>query len=170
VRGTFFFRSSTAGIVAVALGALLVAGCGGDSDSTKTLSFVAPAKGTNLNKIDLGRRGPSQGDLVVFDSPLVKSGGQKPVGHVFGTQTAITVKGSSEVVQAMITFDLGGGNKITVGGVGQFGKGGAGLVPSTPFVRPILGGTGSYAGATGSLTSIHRPNGDYEQTFSIKTD
>ena len=157
---------SRATLIVAALAALVVAGCGGGSD-TKTFTVVSTAKGVTLKRIDLGAHGAGPGDLTVFDGPLVSSDGKKPAGHVYGTQTSISAQKGSEVVQAFITYDFGSGNRITIGGVGQYPTGGKGLVPGKTFVRPILGGTGTYEGADGTLTSVHRSNGDYEQTFRV---
>jgi hypothetical protein len=155
-------------IALLGLLAALLAGCGGSDNSSKSLSIVAPAKGVTLKRIDLGTPGTGPGDQIVFDGPLVSADGKKPVGHVYGTQTAISESKGSEVVQAFITYDLGGGNSITVGGVGQYPAGGKGLVANKTFVRPILGGTGTYEAADGTLTSVHQSDGSYRQTFKVE--
>jgi hypothetical protein len=148
------------------LGTLALGGCGGGSDG-KTFTVISTAGGVTLKRIDLGSPGPSAGDLIVFDGPLVSTDGRKPAGHVYGTQTSVKATEATEVVQAFITYDFGDGNRITIGGTGTYRTGATGLQPGKTFVRPILGGTGTYAGADGTLTSVHMSNGDYEQTFRI---
>ena len=158
--------SSSLVLVSIGLVALVLGGCGGGSDG-KTFTVISTAGGVTLKRIDLGSPGPSAGDLIVFDGPIVTTDGRKPAGHVYGTQTSVKATEATEVVQAFITYDFGDGNRITIGGTGQYTTGAKGLQPGKTFVRPILGGTGTYAGADGTLTSVHEANGDYRQTFSI---
>ena len=139
-------------------------GCGSDGE---TLSVVAPAKGLHQSTVDLGPEGKSGGDVYVFDGPLVDSEG-KSIGSVYGTQTSISLDSDSETVQAMITYDFGGGDRITVGGISEYPRAETGLVENQEFERPILGGTGRYGGADGTLTSVRRPDGSYEHTFEIE--
>ena len=148
-------------VAALAVGA----GCGGDGE---TLSVVAPAKGLHQNTVDLGPEGKSGGDVYVFDGPLLDAEEQETVGSVYGTQTSIAVDGGAETVQAMITYDFGDGDRITIGGIGQYPRADMGLVEGQEFERPILGGTGSYAGADGTVTSVRRSDGGYEHTFEIE--
>jgi len=151
----------------VSLAALLVlnAGCGGDS--SESLSVVATAKGLHQTTVDLGPPGKSGGDVYVFDGPLLDSEEKESVGSVYGTQTSIALDRDSETVQAMITYDFGDGDRLTIGGIGEYPRGDLGLVEDRSFERPILGGTGRYAGARGTVTSVRRPDGSYEHTFEI---
>jgi hypothetical protein len=152
----------------VVIGAVIAvsAGCGGGGG--ETLSIVAPAKGLHQSTVDLGPAGKSGGDVYVFDGPLVDSEEKETIGNVYGTQTSISLDSNSETVQAMITYDLGHGDRITVGGISQYPRGDVGLVENQEFERPILGGTGRYAGANGTVTSVRRSDGSYEHTFEIE--
>jgi hypothetical protein len=152
----------------VVIGAVIAvsAGCGGGGG--ETLSIVAPAKGLHQSTVDLGPAGKSGGDVYVFDGPLVDSEEKETIGNVYGTQTSISLDSNSETVQAMITYDLGHGDRITVGGIGKYPRGDVGLVENQEFERPILGGTGRYAGANGTVTSVRRSDGSYEHTFEIE--
>jgi hypothetical protein len=51
--------------------------------------------------------------------------------------------------------------------VSEFPLDGAGLVNEQEFTRPVIGGTGQYAGASGTLTTVRSADGDYSQTFRI---
>jgi hypothetical protein len=147
---------------------LLNAGCGG-SGGGETLSIVAPAKGLHQSTVDLGPKGTSGGDLYVFDGPLIDSDEGETVGHVYGTQTSIAQDSESETVQAMITYDLKGGDRITVGGISEYPRGtDKNLIENQKFERPILGGTGRYAGARGVVTTVRRADGSYAHTFEIE--
>lgn len=145
--------------------AAVAAGCGSDSES---LSVVATAKGLHQSTVDLGPRGKSGGDVYVFDGPLLDSDETETIGSVYGTQTSIAEDSDTETVQAMITYDFRDGNRLTIGGIGKYPRGDLGLVEGQAFERPILGGTGDYAGARGTVTTVRRSDGSYEHTFEIE--
>lgn len=161
-------RARRAPLAFVVIGAMIVVGAGCGGGGGETLSVVAPAKGLHQSTVDLGPQGKSGGDVYVFDGPLLDSKEEKSVGSVYGTQTSIALDSDSETVQAMITYDFGHGDRITVGGISEYPRGDTGLVENKEFERPILGGTGRYGGARGTVTSVRRSDGSYEQTFEIE--
>lgn len=145
---------------------VVIAGCGGGGGG-ETLSIVAPATGLHQATVDVGPKGTSGGDVYVFDGPLDSDEGET-IGHVYGTQTSIALDSDSETVQAMITFDLGDGDRITVGGIGEYPRGDKDLIENQQFERPVLGGTGRYEDARGVDTTVRRPDGSYEHIFEIE--
>jgi hypothetical protein len=165
-----FVRSwrSTLAFAVIAAVAVVGAGCGDGDGDGETLSVVAPAKGQHLETVDVGREGKSGGDIYVFDGPLLDADEEETIGSVHGTQTSISLDADSETVQAMITYDFRDGDRITVGGIGEYPLGERGLVENQEFERPILGGTGRYAGADGTVTSVRRADGSYEHTFELE--
>lgn len=160
-----WWRISLAFVV-IGAAVVVIAGCGGGGGG-ETLSIVAPAKGLHQATVDVGPKGTSGGDVYVFDGPLLDSDEGETIGHVYGTQTSVALDSNSETVQAMITFDLGHGDRITVGGIGEYPRGDKNLIENQQFERPILGGTGRYEDARGVDTTVRRPDGSYEHTFKI---
>jgi len=141
-----------------------LAGCGGSGGKTvKVTAQTVPIK-----VVDLGAKGVTPGDMYVFDSDVVDADGGKKVGHVYGMQTAITVKKDREIVQANITYRFDDGSSLTIGGLGEYPLGDIGLFKNKPFERPIVGGTGTYAGATGTDTTVRLADGRYQHTFHIQ--
>jgi hypothetical protein len=124
----------------------------------------------DLKTVDLPPRGKSPGDFYTFSGVLLDRTERRTVGFVHGTQTSIRLEGDREIVQGMLTYHLGHGNEMVVGGLSEYPtRGAAGLVVGRRYVRPILGGTGAYAGARGTLTSVRKSNGRYEQEFRFRT-
>lgn len=80
-------------------------------------------------------------------------------------QTEIKLEHGVETVQGTLT--LGTGNEIVVGGLAEYPRGGTGLVKRKTFVRPVLGGTGKYAGAKGTVASKQLSGGCYDQVFRL---
>jgi hypothetical protein len=166
-RDSVGWRVPLALVVLVGAALLVNVGCGGGGGG-ESLSVVAPAKGLHQATVDVGPKGTSGGDVYVFDGPLLDSDEEERVGSVYGTQTSIAQDSDSETVQAMITYDLESGDRITVGGIGEYPRGDKNLVENQKFERPILGGTGRYAGARGVVTTVRRPDGSYAHTFEIE--
>lgn len=146
---------------------LLAAGCGEEDDDPETLSLVSDPEQEVFEVVDLGSKGRSVGDIYVFDGPMLDPDTQEIAGHVYGTQTALSTESDVGVVQAMITYEIGDGSQILVGGTAEYPADAGGLVEGEQYVRPILGGTGDYAGAGGTMTTVRQSDGSYEQTFEF---
>jgi len=157
-------RTTLSRVVLLACSASLLAGCG---SGARTLRVVSTPP--DLKTVDLPPRGKSPGDLYTFSSVLLDRTRRRPIGVLRGTQTSIRLEGGRELVQGILTFRLGRGNDILVGGLSEFPTSGTGLIVGRPYVRSILGGTGAYADARGTLTSTRRSDGSYEQLFRLRT-
>jgi hypothetical protein len=143
--------------------ALALAGCGGGGGTTlEVVSESAP-----VETVDLGPNGKSSGDTYVFDGRLLDADEGHRIGHVYGMQTSIAVEPDREVVQATITYAFDEGGSITIGGIAEYPLGDTGLIRNNAYERPIIGGTGKYAGASGTVTTVRRPDGRYQQTFHL---
>lgn len=129
-------------LTSLAAALLLVAGCGDDDDAPETLNLVSDPEEGVFEVVDLQRQGRTVGDFFVFDGPMLDPDSEEVVGHAYGTQTSLSLGGDAEIVQAMITYELGEGDQILVGGTAEYPSDGDGLVAGEEYVRPILGGTG----------------------------
>ena len=154
-------------IATLAAALLVVTGCGEDDDDPGTLELVSDPDEEVFEVVDGGGRGKTVGDSFVFDVPMLDPDSGEVRGHAYGTQTSLSLGDGEEVVQAMITYELGDGDQILVGGTAEYPSGRGGLVTGEEHVRPILGGTGDYAGAGGTLTTVRQTDGSYDQTFEF---
>jgi hypothetical protein len=150
-------------ILVVAL-AGVVAGFASGS-SVQTVHVITGTQ--HLETLDFPPRGQSPGDLYVFDAPVRAANGRTVIGRVRGTQTAVKLEHGLVTVQGMLTYELGSGNEIVIGGLGAYPLRGTGLVRGKAFVRAVLGGTGKYAGARGTVTSKQVSPGRYDQVFRL---
>ncbi|HEY8578248.1 MAG TPA: hypothetical protein VIL72_00065, partial [Beijerinckiaceae bacterium] len=117
--------------------------------------------------VDVGKEGVSAGDLTVFAWPLASKDGN-PAGVALGAQTSIRAEQGGLTVNGLLTYQLRRGD-LVVGGLSSFPLGGTtGLRKGRFFERPILGGTGAYAGARGELRSVRRADGTYDQVFMLR--
>ena len=150
---------------------LFAAGCGddddSDSDTPDTLELVSDPDDEAFDVVDLGDKGRTAGDVYVFDGAMLDPDSGDVAGHVYGTQTSIAVEDGNEIVQANLTYEVGEGSQIVVAGTAEYPEKGGGLVVGEHYVRAILGGTGDYAGVTGTMTTVRDEDGSYEQTFDF---
>jgi hypothetical protein len=108
----------------------------------------------NPPKVQSPRSPPGFGDALAFNARLTTSG-KRTVGHLYGSGAFATNRG-----QAVITgiYALRGGNLDL-------------LITVKPgyhrAVGAIVGGTGRYAGARGTVTSLALANGDFKDTITI---
>jgi hypothetical protein len=117
--------------------------------------------------LDLGAKGKTPGDVYLVSGNVFTPDGRRLIGRVRGTQTDIKLEKGTETVQAMLTYQFGAGNEIIIGGLGAYPLKSTGLVRGKPFVRAVLGGTGKYAGAKGTVTTTQLSNGDYDHVFKL---
>jgi len=125
-------KAALIGLVAVLAAAVVAVAAQGRS--TSTMTFIT--KQQSFAQIDVGKKGFSIGDSFVFAEQLVANG--KTAGHdrIVCTHVANTRKDAESCI----------GTVVLAGGTIQL----AGLASEGPFTVAVLGGTGKYAGASGS--------------------
>ena len=136
-------------ITAIFLG---VAAC--SQESPQTLITIADARTDPARVIDMGEPGDSRGDMLVFDQPLLDEA-MEIIGNNSGTCVRTRVEHSFQC-QWTLTFDNG---SIQVAGR-EFDQG--------TSVVSITGGTGSYAGISGEMTSVNNNDGTFTQTLRYR--
>ena len=126
-----------------------VAAC--SQESPQTLITLADARTDPARVIDTGEPGDSAGDILVFDQPLLDED-MEIIGNNSGTCIRTRV-GHSLQCQWTLTFENG---SIQVAGR-EFDQG--------TSVISITGGSGSYAGITGEMTSVNNNDGTFTQSL-----
>jgi hypothetical protein len=130
-------------------------------NNVQTLTLVTLADGTRglKNAVDIGPAGPSQGDLFVFDQPLMDQG-RKDIGSNSG-YCVTTLPGVHSQCQWTLLF-FGPGKTV----IGTIVVGGQELEAGKSTVA-VIGSTGKYAGFTGEMTSEPNPDGTFTQTLHL---
>jgi hypothetical protein len=136
-------------LTAIILGA---AAC--SRETPQTLVTVADARVDTARLIDVGDAGDSQGDILVFDQPLLNEDMQE-IGNNSGTCIRTRVAHSFQC-QWTLTFENG---SIQVAGR-EFDEGISAI--------SIVGGTGSYAGIRGEMQSVNNNDGTFTQTLRYR--
>ena len=158
--------------VLVALAALAVCAAfalSGFSVKGRTVTVTHAA--ISATYTDLGAPGASVGDLRLFEIPTSIRGG-KGTGRMDASMTTTGVnvpeQGSEiRITQLVFTFAREQ-DQIVVTGTGVYPAAGAVLAEDTTTVRPIVGGSGAYAGASGWCESTHLADGTWRHVFHLE--
>lgn len=99
----------------------------------------------NVNMVDIGNDGPTPGDMIVWGpDPLYDSDNIEDTGSVtYGSCVMVNTGGDC---MAQETFVFADGSTLEVQGL-EFGA-------TLPSVKTIVGGSGVFLGASGTLTDI----------------
>lgn len=103
----------------------------------------------NVNTVDYGNDGLTPGDLIVWGpDPLYNADDMQDTGSVtYGSCVMVNTDGDC---MAQETFIFTDGSTIEVQGL-EFGA-------TKPSIKTIIGGSGDFLGATGTLTDIPDEN------------
>jgi hypothetical protein len=111
-------------------------------------------------QIDVGKPGPSLGDMNVITEDVYRKG--KRVGTSDIACTVVRIQRPKLAAQCHNTTTLPGG-QITAQGIVTSDQ-----IEQAPFVQAITGGTGAYEGAEGELTVDEAGDGPATLTFELK--
>jgi hypothetical protein len=162
---------SVIALVFLFLTGLAVSSSGSTSTKNEFSQIIKVTHGkvdsTNSQRIDLGNPGPSMGDVLAFYLPLTSS----TAGYLTGT---LTVTGSNqpsegmEVRVAALTFVIGTqSDQIVLGGSALYNIISPTLAIGQKTIRPVMGGSGKFAGARGWAESVQNTDGTWMHTFHI---
>jgi hypothetical protein len=158
--------ASVTAALGIALGAGVLAASGtlghdaAAAAGPRTLTYTATVVPAEAGGIDTGPKGLSVGDTIVNVAALTRAG--KPAGRVHIVETVLD-KAHQGTSQAFTIFVAGGTVEAFGGGVNL-------PIPGAPQPpqdqRAVIGGTGAYAGASGTLTVV--PVGDTTTRFVLR--
>ena len=117
--------------------------------STAPVELKLVDQSRNVNTVDFDNDGLTPGDLIVWGpDPLYNADDMQDIGSVtYGSCVMVNTKGDC---MAQETFIFADGSTFEVQGL-EFGD-------TTPSVKTIVGGSGIFLGATGTLTDIPDEN------------
>jgi allene oxide cyclase len=134
--------------------------------ASAALALSAPARAadhiaviehpTDEKTIDIGAKGDSMGDLLVFANPLFDAANKTKVGTDQGSCVR-TIPGKSW--ECLWTNTLKDGNIMVEGPFSD---------AATDDVFAVIGGTGKYAGARGTLKLHIRDEKNYDFVFDLQ--
>ena len=126
-------------------------------EGTKATVIVLTERGGEISDIDLGEPGPSVGDMQIWGpTALYDEAGADSGATTQGTCIALNAEHACMVDETIVFAD---GSTLQLQGVER---------PDAPSTRVIVGGSGQYLGATGSM--MVEPNADgseWQKTIEI---
>src|SRR5690349_19341728 len=133
-----FVLGTAVALAALTIGVALPAS-GSSRHPDRSHTFRVTATVTEVSQIDLGAKGSSLGDEIVFSGKLLRRGTE--VGHQGATCTTVSMQ--RQEAQCDATYSLPGG-QITAQAVFVLGS-------PAPYSVAVTGGTGRYRSAEGTL-------------------
>lgn len=123
----------------------------------------------DLNAVDLAIDGASHGDMLAFEAPITHDDGT--AGTLRGILITVDLPGPGGEVDedriGQLQFDLGGGNSLVVAGGSVYPAASAEMAAGNAQVRAVIGGTGTFIGARGQVTTVRDADGSYDHKFEL---
>lgn len=132
---------------------------------------VTHGKTPDPTYIDLGPEGDSAGDQRIWEFA-----GQTEAGEPVTMDWLMITTGQPEtasglenrLTSAVFSFGSQTSDRILVQGIGLYPKQGSTVKVDATLERAIIGGTGKYAGATGTVITTHLEDGTWRHVLNIK--
>ena len=115
--------------------------------------------------------GSGIGTVRYFTMPTAVNGVAADGQYMTGTLTTLDtgVPGGQEIRSSNLVFVFGSSeNQLVVGGIAIYPAAGATLAVGARVVRPVLGGSGKYAGAVGQAISTNLGANGWTHVFKIR--
>ncbi len=139
-------------------------------------STAAPESSPRTIRVTHGQAGPTAtvgtglGAVRTFFVPFAVNGKAADDQYLTGTLTTVVVglPDAQEIRQTNFVFVLGSqADQLVVGGVSRYATTSGTLDPGTRIVRPVLGGSGAYAGARGQVVSTNLGPSGWAHVFRL---
>lgn len=114
--------------------------------------------------------GAGPGTVRTFFIPIDVDGVSADGQYLSGTLTTLSegVNGDEELRSANLVFVFGDeANQLVVGGISLYPPAGSTIAVGAETVRPVVGGSGIYAGATGEVISTNLGDEGWSHVFHI---
>jgi hypothetical protein len=157
-------------VLAVGVFALWAQAGSAQAPGPTTLSFYESANGGSFRIIDNAPRSPvknpgskkyrfSVGDQVIFSQAIFDHKGGTKLGTIYGDATVAKGKTfASAAVLGRVVYVLNNGDQITAQGIFSF---------AADARVPVIGGTGAYNGARGTVVSHNNPDDSTQDTLTL---
>lgn len=155
------FRTTRAAVAAAMLALPVQAG--------ETNVFMVRQEAPVLAHADLATEGASHGDMLAFQAKFTTEAGT--AGVLNGLLITVDIAdGELDVLEdriGQLAFDFGNGDSILAGGQSVYPGTDHEMSADAPQLRAITGGTGTYMGARGQITTTRNTDGSYEHMFEL---
>ena len=115
--------------------------------------------------------GTGIGTVRYFTAPIAVNGVAANGQYMTGTLTTLDtgIPGGDEIRASDLNFVFGNSNdQLVVAGVAIYPAGGATLADGARVIRPVIGGSGKYAGAVGQAISTNLGATGWTHVFKVR--
>ncbi len=132
-----------------------------------TVSFAHGPISATVDPVTPGRSSP--GDLRLYYIDLTKPGKKKVIGFMTGSllTTAVDKPAAGKEYRAADLIFTVGDSQIVLGGTAVYDQSAPTVAKRATVVRPVLGGTGDFAGARGWAKSTRFKDNTWRHTFHV---
>lgn len=118
--------------------------------------------------LDLGEVGESVGDQRIFSFEGLSSDGMTVAMQWVLTTTHVGEDGvDTRMTDAVFVFSGEKAGSVLVGGVGTYPTEGSTVNVDSTLERAVIGGTGWFSGASGTLVSTHLPDDTWTHELNL---
>lgn len=144
------------------------------------VASAAPAEGaTDVQRVTVYHQavdpisiaGSGIGTVRTFFAPIAVDGTAQDGQYFTGTLTTLAtgLPGDQEVRASNLIFVIGDeANQLVIGGISLYPAAGATIATGTRTTRPIIGGSGDYAGAAGEVITTNLGADGWTHVFLIR--
>lgn len=114
--------------------------------------------------------GTGLGTVRTFYVPVRVDGKSRPGSYLTGTLTTIAtgLENNRELRAANLVIAVGSDdNQLVIGGLSVYPADGSTIAPGQRATRPVIGGSGIYDGARGSVTSTNLGERGWRHVFRV---
>ena len=155
-------RLALAGALALALAACTSAG---PRERMVTVTHGA----VTATLVDAAPTGTSPGDQRYFSIVTGGDGGAGRLEAILSTTGIDVPQKGTEIRTGELIFAFGSGeDQVTVLGASVYPSAGSTIAEGTTTIRPVVGGSGIYAGVTGWCESVHNADGTWRHVLHLK--
>jgi hypothetical protein len=157
--------------VVVGLFALWAQAGSAQAPTTTTLTFFEPEAGGTFKIVDNAPKSPSKnpesrkyrfslGDELIFTQKLLNQKGGTRQGTIYGDFKVVKGKTFNDIVViGSVVYVLNNGDQINAHGVFK--------LSASDVSGAVVGGTGAYAGARGTVASHNNADGSSQDTLTL---
>jgi hypothetical protein len=120
--------------------------------------------------VDAPPQGASIGDVRYFSVPATDDAGRPGRRTASLTTSSIDDPNPGDelrIAQLVFVFGDTMADQLVIGGAADYPKDASTIQPGTATVRPVLGGSGKWAGARGWAESFHLADGTWKHVFHL---
>jgi len=138
-----------------------------------THTLVLTQQPPSLRPIELGVPGASEGDLLLFEAPISGEHGESGTltGFLITADIPDEVTGDLDADRlGQLSYDLGNGNTLVAAGESIYRGENVEMTANLAQLRAVVGGTGTFIGARGQVTTTRNADGTYRHEFTLLDD